>query len=88
MKQLNKYYVCTPFWRSIEGNKKAFVEAETGSTAAALVLGGQWKRSNINGVHISDMATVYKLNSFDVIGNPGRIDAMRNAHYKRAEATP
>lgn len=78
---MNKYYVCTPFWRSIECNKRAFVEAKTASEAASMVLGGKWKRSG--GCYVlPSMATVYKLNKFELLPD-GRIDAIRTMHYEK-----
>lgn len=87
---MKKYYVCTPFWRSIEENKKAFVDAESGSEAAKMVLGGRWKVKNPDGVSLDKIATVYRLDeNFPVLAEGtkySRINAKSMRHYVRINA--
>ena len=84
---MNKYYVTTPFWRSIEDNKRAFVSAKTGSEAATMVLGDKWKIKTPNGVELSNMATVYRLDEKMPVISEGtkwaRINCKSMRHYVR-----
>lgn len=83
---MNKYYVATPFWRSLEENRAAFVEARTGSEAASKVLGGSWKVKNPDGVALADMAMVYRLDEkmpIDAGTKHARINSKAMRHYKR-----
>lgn len=84
---LKKYYVATAFYRTAREKEQSFVEARTGAEAASKVLGGKWMlRASKDIKDLCHMAIVYRLNSYDRIGEDNtRLNVATIRFYQQIE---